>query len=218
VSQDLADLQALRAPMTAKLAATPIAEIETNAEMLTFAREVGRTAFADNCAPCHGTGGGGAKGFPNLNDDDWLWGGHVDDIRQTIEHGVRSPTDEVTRAGGMPAFGGTGVLDGAAMSTVADFVRSLSGLPTEKGADLVAGAKIFRENCVSCHGPEGRGNREVGAPNLADAVWFYGPEKKTIVEGLSKGRAGMMPSWHMRLDQTTIKALAVYVHSMGGGE
>jgi cytochrome c oxidase cbb3-type subunit III len=204
--------------MTAKLAATPIAEVETNAELLAFTREVGRTAFGDNCAPCHGAGGGGSKGFPNLNDDDWLWGGTLADISTTLEHGIRSPGDEATRTGGMPAFGSTGVLDGPAMSDVADFVRSLSGLSVEKGADLAAGAKVFAENCASCHGEQGRGNREVGAPNLADAVWFYGSDKKTIIEGLRNGRAGLMPAWGGRLDPTTIKALAIYVHSMGGGE
>jgi cytochrome c oxidase cbb3-type subunit 3 len=218
VAVDLAALQATRAPMTQKLSATPIADVAKDPELFAFTRALGRTAFGDNCAPCHGAGGGGAKGFPNLNDDDWLWGGKLADIQTTITHGIRWTADENTRVNAMPAFGKTGVLDAAAISNVADYVRGLSGLPTSPGADLAAGKKIFAENCVSCHGEGGRGNHELGAPNLTDAVWFYGPDKTTIVEGLVNGRGAAMPAWAGRLDPTTIKALAIYVHSMGGGQ
>ena len=117
----------------------------------------------------------------------------------------------------MPAFGRDGLLKANEISTVADYVRSLSGLSTETGADLARGAKIFADNCAVCHGPQGKGNREMGAPNLADQIWLYGPDKKTIVEGLSNGRGGLMPAWGGKLDDVTIKALAVYVHTLGGG-
>jgi cytochrome c oxidase cbb3-type subunit 3 len=118
----------------------------------------------------------------------------------------------------MPAFGRDGMLKADEISTVADYVRSLSGLSTEPGADLTRGAKIFADNCAACHGPQGRGNRDMGAPNLTDQIWLYGSDKKTIVEGLQNGRGGVMPAWGGKLDDVTIKALAVYVHTLGGGE
>jgi cytochrome c oxidase cbb3-type subunit 3 len=216
LAQDLADLEALRAPMTAKLNTASLDAIRNEPDLLGFAQALGKTAFADNCAPCHGAGGGGARGFPNLNDDDWLWGGSLAAIETTINHGIRSTVDEQTRQGAMPAF--TGVLDRPAMSAVADHVRSLSGLPVDPKADLAAGAKIFADNCAACHGEAGRGNREVGAPDLTDAVWFYGADKAVIVEGIAKGRGAVMPAWANRLDPPTIKAIALYVHSLGGGE
>ena len=215
---DLEALKALRGPMTAKLQATDIAAVEKDPELLGFTRALGKTIFADNCAPCHGAGGGGAKGYPNLNDDDWLWGGKLPDIVTTLTHGVHWEPDSETRVGGMPAFGKLGALDSGAMSNVADYVRSLAGLPVDEKADLAAGAKVFADTCASCHGKDAKGKRDVGSPNLTDAIWLYGSDKKTIVEGLTYGRAGGMPAWVGRLDPTTLKALAVYVHSLGGGE
>src|SRR6516165_6634837 len=132
-------------------------------------------AFADNCAPCHGAGGGGAKGYPNLVDNDWLWGGTLNDISQTITHGVRAGDDK-GHQGSMPAFGRDGMLKREDILVVADYVRSLSGLSTNPGADLARGAKIFADNCAPCHGPEGKGNRSVGAPNLTDQIWLYGSD------------------------------------------
>ena len=218
VVDDLAALKALRGPMTAKLEATDIAAVEKDPELLGFTRALGKTTFADNCAPCHGAGGGGAKGFPNLNDDDWLWGGKLPDIVTTLAHGVHWPADAASRAGGMPAFGKLGALDSQQMSDVADYVRSLSGLAADEKTDLKVGAKVFADTCASCHGNDGKGKRDIGSPNLTDAIWLYGSDKKAIVEGLASGRAGGMPAWGGRLDPTTIKALAVYVHSLGGGE
>jgi cytochrome c oxidase cbb3-type subunit III len=217
VATQLAELQQERGAMMAKLSAAPLKEIETKPELLDFARALGRRAFADNCAPCHGAGGGGAKGYPNLNDNDWLWGGSLDQIAQTIAHGVRAG-DEAGHQGSMPAFGRDGLLKPDEISTVADYVRSLSGLPTTSGADLARGAKIFADNCAVCHGPDGKGNREVGAPNLTDKIWLYGPDKQTIMDGIINGRGGVMPAWGGKLDDATIKALAVYVHTFGGGE
>jgi cytochrome c oxidase cbb3-type subunit 3 len=185
--------------------------------MLDFARAQGRAAFADNCAPCHGAGGGGAKGYPNLNDDDWLWGGTLDDIAYTIRHGVRS-TDDKSRQGSMPAFGRDKLLERPDILAVAEFTRSLSGLPVAAGADLARGKKVFADNCAACHGDAGKGNREIGAPDLTDQIWLYGPGQDVIVEGLMNGRGAMMPHWAPRLDDTTIKSLAVYVHTLGGGQ
>ena len=217
VSSDLAALQTQRAAMTSRLAASSLAEIESTPEMLDFARALGGRAFADNCAPCHGSGGGGAKGYPNLVDNDWLWGGSLDAISQTITHGVRSD-DEQGRQGSMPALGRDGMLKREDVLVVADYVRSLSGLSTTAGADLPRGAKIFADNCAVCHGPDGKGNRALGAPNLTDQIWLYSSDRETIIDGIWNGHGGVMPAWGGKLDPVTIKALTVYVHTFGGGE
>ena len=217
VVADMDQLKLLRGPMMDKLTNASLSEIAGDPLLLDFARAQGRAAFADNCAPCHGAGGGGGKGYPDLNDDDWLWGGKLEDIERTIRHGARGGDDD-GHQGRMPAFGRDGILKANEISTVADYVRSLSGLATEPDTDLALGKKIFADNCALCHGPEGKGNREVGAPNLTDKLWFYGSDKKIIIEGLQNGRGGIMPAWGGRLSDSTIKALTVYVHSLGGGE
>lgn len=217
VVADMDQLKLLRGPMMDKLTNASLSEIAGDPLLLDFARAQGRAAFADNCAPCHGAGGGGGKGYPDLNDDDWLWGGKLEDIERTIRHGARGGDDD-GHQGRMPAFGRDGILKANEISTVADYVRSLSGLATEPDTDLALGKKIFADNCALCHGPEGKGNREVGAPNLTDKLWFYGSDKKIIIEGLQNGRGGVMPAWGGRLSDSTIKALTVYVHSLGGGE
>ncbi|EIM29785.1 cytochrome-c oxidase, cbb3-type subunit III [Microvirga lotononidis] len=216
----VADLEALkqqRSGMTAKLAESSLDGIRQNPEMFAFARAQGKAAFGDNCAPCHGAGGAGAKGYPNLNDDDWLWGGSLAQIEQTIRYGARSTSDQ-GHSGSMPAFGRDGMLKREEIVQAADYVRSLSGLSTDKGADLAAGAKVFADNCAACHGEKGLGNQELGAPNLTDQIWLFGSDKATIVEGLMNGRGGVMPTWHGRLDDTTIKSLTLYVHSLGGDQ
>lgn len=214
---DLDELKRQRGPMTEKLANATLAEIVADPQLLDFARAQGRVAFADNCAPCHGAGGGGAKGYPNLNDDDWLWGGKLADIEQTIRHGARAGDDK-GRQGAMPAFGRDGILKPGEISASADYVRSLAGLAVEKDADLALGKKVFDANCAVCHGDNGKGNRELGAPNLTDKIWMYGADKATIVQGIQNGRGATMPAWNSRLSDPTIKALTVYVYSFGGGE
>lgn len=215
VVEDLDALHAQRGPMMAKLGSATTAEILADPQLLDFARAQGRVAFADNCAPCHGAGGGGTKGYPNLNDDDWLWGGKIADIEQTIRFGARAGNDQ-GRQGNMPPF--TGVLKPAEISNVADYVRSLSGLSTEAGADLAAGKKVFADNCAVCHGDNAKGNRELGSANLTDRIWLYGSDKAAIVDGIEKGHGGVMPTWDGRLSEPVIKSLAVYVYSFGGGE
>jgi cytochrome c oxidase cbb3-type subunit III len=217
VAAQVAELQQERGPMMAELSAASLKEIETTPQLLDFARALGRRAFADNCAPCHGAGGAGARGYPNLIDNKWLWGGSLDRIEQTITHGVRAG-DDAGHQGAMPAFGRDNLLKPDEISTVADYVRSRAGFKTEPGADLAQGAKIFADNCAACHGQDGKGNREVGAPNLTDNIWLYAPDKKTIMEGIINGRGGVMPAWGGKLDDATIKALTVYVHTFGGGE
>ena len=216
VVSDLADLEKIRGEKMVALAAARLAEIEKNPALLALARARGKTVFGDNCAPCHGSGGAGAKGFPNLNDDDWLWGGSLDQIKQTIEFGARSG-HEKGREGLMVAFGKDGILKKNEIANVAAYVRSLSGLSASKGLDIAAGKKIFADNCVACHGDDAKGKQDVGAPNLTDQIWLYGSDEKTIVETITNGRNGVMPAWTGRLDPATIKALAVYVHSFGGG-
>jgi len=217
VVSDLAALKAQRAPMMDKIAAASLQQILGDPQLADFATAQGRVTFRDNCAPCHGAGGGGGRGYPNLVDDDWLFGGKIDDIAQTIRHGSHAGDDQ-GHLTVMPAFGRDGMLKRAEIEAVADYVRSLSGLPVDPKADLAAGRKIFADNCVTCHGPDGKGKRDVGAPNLTDQIWLYGSDKATIVEGLWNGRGGVMPAWAGRLDDATIKAVAVYVHSLGGGE
>ncbi|MHC4044444.1 cytochrome-c oxidase, cbb3-type subunit III [Bradyrhizobium sp. 23AC] len=217
VTANLAQLEALRGEKMKALGTASLADIEKDPALLALARARGKTVFGDNCAPCHGSGAAGAKGYPNLNDDDWLWGGTLDQIMQTIQFGARSGNAKA-HEGQMLAFGRDGILKKDEIVTVANYVRSLSGLSTAAGYDPAAGKTIFAENCVSCHGEDGKGNQEFGAPNLTDQIWLYGSDESTLVETITKGRAGVMPTWSGRLDPVTTKALAVYVHSLGGGK
>jgi cytochrome c oxidase cbb3-type subunit III len=216
VAVDLADLRKSRGARAAALADTPLADIEKAPALLAFAQAQGKAAFANNCAPCHGAGAAGGKGYPNLNDDDWLWGGTLTDIRNTIAHGVRSGDPEGHESA-MPAFGKAGMPAGDII-TVANYVRSLSGLPVRPGVDLASGAKIFADNCAVCHGDIGKGNHDLGAPDLTDEIWLYGADEATIIETIVNGRGGVMPAWSGRLDPATINALAVFVHTLGGGK
>ncbi len=218
VSDDLNELKAMRSSMNGKIAAASLAEIERTPELLSFARAQGAAAFAIHCSTCHGAGGQGSKGYPNLNADRWIWGGTLDAIQTTIMHGARWDADPETHATLMPAFGRDSMLNEPDMSDVADYVRTLSGNPSEKGADLAEGHRIFDQNCAACHGADGKGNAELGAPNLRTQVWLYGASKAAIMERIQNGGGGVMPAWASRLDPTTIKSLAVYVHTLGGGK
>jgi len=217
VATDLNDLKALRAPMNTKLAATALGNIKTDQALADFTYAQGRAAFRENCGPCHGAGGGGAKGYPNLNDNDWLWGGTLEQIQQTVEFGIRSGHAKA-RESQMPAFGRDGMLKPNEIVAVANYVRSIASLSTRAGTDLAAAKNLFADNCAVCHGPEGKGNRELGAPDLTDGIWLFGPDEATIIDVIANSRSGVMPAWAGRLDPVTIKALAYYVHSLGGGE
>jgi cytochrome c oxidase cbb3-type subunit III len=217
VAVELANLEKIRGEKMAALATASLADIEKDPALLTLARARGKTVFGDNCAPCHGSGAAGAKGYPNLNDDEWLWGGSLDQIMQTIQYGVRSGHPKM-HEGQMLAFGKDGVLKPDQIVNVANYVRSLSGLPTQAGYDAAAGKKIFAENCTACHGDNAKGNQELGAPDLTDKIWLYGADEATLIETITNGRSGVMPAWEGRLDPVTLKAMAVYVHSLGGGK
>lgn len=217
VANDLNDLKTMRAPMTARLAATQLADIKTDQALADFTYAQGRSSFRENCGPCHGAGGGGARGYPNLNDNDWLWGGTLEQIQKTIEFGVRSGHAK-THESQMPAFGKDGMLKPNEIGTVANYVRSLANLSARPGAELAAGRKLYADNCAVCHGAEGKGNKELGAPDLTDGIWLFGSDEAAIVEVITNSRGGVMPAWTGRLDPMTIKALTFYVHSLGGGE
>ncbi|MGA8156170.1 MAG: cytochrome-c oxidase, cbb3-type subunit III [Rhodoplanes sp.] len=217
VAVEIAALHNLRGEKAVALANASLDEIEKNPALLAFARAQGKAAFGDNCAPCHGIGATGAKGYPNLNDDDWLWGGTLPAIYQTIQYGIRSGHPEA-RENQMPAFGKDGVLTREQIVQVANYVRSLSGLPLRQGVDLAAGKKIFADNCSVCHGEDGKGNQELGAPDLADRLYLRGSDEASIIDMINNGGGGVMPAWTGRLNPATLKALAVYVHTLGGGK
>ena len=214
VRQELADLSIQRAAMVDQLSKSTLPQISADPKLAEFARAYGRSAFGNNCAPCHGSGGQGSKGYPNLNADRWLWGGTLDQISATITHGARSG-DPDGHEGNMPDFGKSGILTKDQINAVAEYVVSLSNPTT---ADVSAGKKVFTENCTPCHGDNAKGNPDVGAPNLTTKIWLYGGDKATIVETLTNGRGGHMPAWGGKLDPVTIKSLTIFVHSLGGGQ
>ncbi len=199
-----------------KLATTPLDRIKDDADLLRFAMAGGNTAFQANCAPCHGRGAQGFTGYPNLNDDDWLWGGSLEEIHKTIGVGVRSDPKD-TRLSQMPRYGLEKLLSDAQIDDAAEYVLSLTGQSIDKNA-VVRGQKLYAEQCAACHGADGKGLKEFGSPNLTDAIWLYGGTKPAIVESIRTGRGGVMPAWVGRLDPVTLKALTVYVHSLGGGK
>jgi cytochrome c oxidase cbb3-type subunit 3 len=216
----LAELEAAKAArgvLGTALADASLEEIRTRPELLKLALANGKAAFGDNCAACHGAGATGRPGYPNLQDDEWLWGGSLAEIYQTIRYGARSSRDE-TRQGEMPAFGRDSMLKREEIQAVSNYVLSLSGKAFDPKLRLEDGRKIFAQNCAACHGDNGRGNRELGAPNLADAIWLYGSTPQQVAATIHNGRRGVMPAWESRLDPVTLKALAVYVHSLGGGQ
>jgi cytochrome c oxidase cbb3-type subunit III len=200
-----------------QLVAMPLESVAQDTTLNQYATSAGGAVFMTWCAQCHGSGAAGAKGYPNLLDDDWLWGGAIDDIHTTITHGIRNETDPDARYSQMPAFGRDGILEKADISAVVNFVMSLSETPQDPS--LVArGAEVFAENCVSCHGAEGKGDRAQGAPNLTDAIWLYGGDYATLHETVTNARFGVMPAWGERLSEAQIRAVAIYVHQLGGGE
>lgn len=216
VARQLEGLQALRGAGDAKLKAASLQQIEGDPELQAHALAVGDSVFGDNCATCHGPGGAGLKGYPNLRDDVWLWGGSLEEIQHTIEVGVRS-THPQTRMSLMPAFGRDQMLEGAKVNDLTEYVVSLSGRQADAAA-VGRAAPIFAEQCAACHGPAGQGDRAQGAPDLTDSEWLYGSSREAIREQIWNGRNGVMPAWSGRFSPETIKALAVYIHANAGGE
>lgn len=212
------DLQAetlRRAPITEALAAVSVEQLAADQRLYQAAVQGGAAAFKIHCVQCHGSGAAGSPGYPNLNDDDWLWGGDLPAIHYTLTHGIRQPDHAATRLSQMPAY--AGILTNREIDAVTAYVQSLSG-SSSPNAQSTAGAALFATNCVSCHGADGRGMRQFGAPNLTDGIWLYGGDTASIKTTITKARYGIMPRWDNRLDPVTIKMLAAYVHSLGGGE
>lgn len=216
VNADVRAVVAQRAATMDRIAALSFADIRKDPQLMAAANTAGRIAFANNCQPCHAAGGGGQPAYPALAAGAWIWGGTLDAIQQTIAHGIRSG-DPDAREAQMPRFGADGILKPAEIQQVADYVMTLFG-HADAGKDVTAGQKIFAENCAICHGDAGQGDREKGAPRLASQVHLYGNDRATVVAQITTPRMGMMPAWNTRLDPATIKALALYVHSLGGGE
>ena len=212
LTRELDEQTKARSAFVDRIRTASFEDIRKDPELFNFALAGGRSAFQNNCTQCHGAGGAGSKGFPNLADDDWLWGGKLDQIYQTIQHGIRN-TDEKSRQTMMPRFGVDGLLTVPQVGAVTDYVLSLSG----RGKPNAEGAKIFAEQCVSCHQATGKGNQEMGAPDLTDGIWLYGGDRDSIYNTIFYARNGSMPAWGQRLDEATLKMLALYVHTLGGG-
>ncbi|GAA0777715.1 cytochrome-c oxidase, cbb3-type subunit III [Roseibium denhamense] len=206
-----------RSEFADKVVATPLEEISQDAELLRFAMANGQAAFGDNCAPCHGAGGNGFEGYPNLQDDTWIWGGTMDDIHTTLLYGIRVDNDNA-RFGEMPAYGRDEIFSKEEIDQVANYVASRTGLETDEGADLAAGETLYVDNCAACHGDNLEGIQELGAPSLMSANYLYGKSLDAIKAQITNPRNGVMPAWEGRLDEATIKSLTVYVHSFGGGQ
>ncbi|MBI2717557.1 MAG: cytochrome-c oxidase, cbb3-type subunit III [Rhizobiales bacterium] len=202
-----------------KIAATPVAGIMKDEKLRAFATAAGAAAFKVNCVQCHGSGAAGAIGYPNLNDNDWLWGGSIDEIYATIGNGIRAPGNASTHASQMPNFGGDGILKPEQIADVANYVWTLSGGKPDDAAAATRGKQIYADNCAACHGDAGQGNKEFGAPNLADQIRLYSKNGsiKDIEAQVTRPRHGVMPAWGAKLGDTAVKELAVFVHSLGGG-
>lgn len=216
VAASVSELRDARATQGQQLINASLDEILRDQSLRQFAQAAGESAFGDNCATCHGSGGQGFPGYPTLADDVWLWGGTLDEIEHTIEFGIRQDNDE-TRFSMMPAFGRDELLETGDIRNVAHYVRTLSGLEAAS-EESHEGKQVYMDNCVDCHGTDGKGMLEEGAPNLTDAEWLYGDDYNVVYETIYNARNSAMPAWGERYDDATIKALAVYVYSLSGGE
>ncbi len=214
------------AGIKARLVATDLAEIEGDDALKRFAMSAGAAVFRTNCATCHGAGAAGVpgKGYPSLLDDDWLWGGDLAAIHFVVSHGIRNTTDPDARQSEMPKFGMDALLTREQIAQVVEYVLQLAGQDHD-AALAGAGVPLFTDNCASCHGEDGKGSRDLGSPNLSDAIWLYGGDRATITTTVSAARYGVMPDWGFaaagakpRLTEDQIRAVAVYVHALGGGE
>lgn len=212
VAADIAHFDEMNAPLDTAIVSAELTEITSDADLRNYAVNGGGAIFRTYCSQCHGAGAAGAPGYPNLLDDDWLWGGDVEAVHQTIAHGIRSDTDDDTRYSEMPAF--ADILSDEEITDVTAYVGALSD-----GVDADhPGAEVFADNCISCHGETGEGMRDQGAPNLTDAIWLWGGSPEVIEATIRHSRYGQMPAWTGRLTEAEIRQVAVYVHGLGGGE
>ncbi len=219
VKAEIEAVDASHAGIEGRLVAADLTAIAADPEVNQYAVSAGAAIFRSNCSQCHGAGAAGVKasGYPNLLDDDWLWGGDIEAIHATVAHGIRNTTDADARFSQMPAFGE--LLEPGQIEPLVQHVLAISGQPHD-AALAALGAKVYaeNENCVACHGAEGLGNRDLGAPNLTDAIWLYGGDAETLKSVITYARNGVMPNWSPRLSEADIRSVAIYVHQLGGGE
>ncbi len=219
IARDLEEAEAANAEINAELASVELTSIPENQELLTYANNAGGAIFRTWCAQCHGSGAAGAKGYPNLLDDNWLWGGTMEDIHYTVTHGIRNEVDPDARWSQMPAFGADEILPEEEIEAVVNYVMDLSGQEPRDPSLVETGAEVFDINCTSCHGQDGTGDRMQGAPNLTDAIWLYGGDYDTLHETVTYARFGVMPPMGgAELSEAEIRAVTTYVHGLGGGE
>ncbi len=215
VAQDIARFENANADISAQLAAADLNTLVANEDLNRYAISAGGAVFRNNCSQCHGSGAAGAEGYPNLLDDDWLWGGDFDNIAYTVRHGIRNEEDWDARWSEMTAF--DEIFSKDEVEAVVQHVLAISGQPHD-AALAGTGSVLFLDNCAACHGDTGTGNRDLGAPNLTDAIWLYGGDAAAIEETVRYARFGVMPPWGERLSEAEIKAVTAYVHQLGGGE
>lgn len=202
---------AVNAALIGELVAVDLTAFDPQSDLHRYAVARGSSVFRAQCSQCHGSGAAGAIGYPNLLDNDWLWGGTLENIAMSVRHGIRNATDDDARWSEMPAFGD--ILEKPEIEAIASFVPTLADPDWQS-----EGGVLFSDNCASCHGDAGLGDRDQGAPNLADAIWLYGGDHDSLVETITNARFGVMPAWGQRLSEADVRAVSAYVHSLGGGE
>lgn len=212
VVQQIAAHETANADLVGELLAVELAAFDPQSDLHRYAAARGAAVFRAQCSQCHGAGAAGGVGYPNLLDNDWLWGGNLESIAYSIRHGIRNETDPDAHWSEMPAFGE--MLSADEIEAIADFLPKLGDEVAEEGE----GAMLFADNCASCHGDAGLGNRDLGAPNLADSIWLYGGDREDVIASITYARFGVMPAWGQRLSEADVRAVATYVHSLGGGE
>ncbi len=215
---ELVAAKAGQASYLARIDAMDVADIVKDEELARFARAGGSSAFKVYCSQCHGSGASGAAGYPNLNDDEWIWGGTPEAIYTTIAHGVRYDADFDTRFNEMPRFGADQILERDQIRAIANYVAELSGGEADP-ALIAEGETLFADNCTSCHAEGGVGDPELGGPAINNGIWLYGDGTvETIIAQINEPQHGVMPAWREKLGDATVKQLAVYVHGLGGGQ
>ena len=216
VAEDIAAVAEANEAINMRLASAELTEVAADAELNGYAVSAGAEVYRTWCTQCHGSGAAGAVGFPNLLDDDWLWGGDIESIYYTIAHGIRNEEDDDAHYSEMPAFGD--LLEAEEITSVVNYVMDLSGGTPQDASQVAAGAVVFEDNCSACHGEAGEGDIYQGAPSLNDAIWLYGGDYDTLMETVQYSRYGVMPPWIGRLTEAEVRAAALYVHQLGGGE
>ncbi|PPB82180.1 cytochrome c oxidase cbb3-type subunit 3 [Albidovulum inexpectatum] len=218
VAEEIRQFEERNAPIEARLVSVDLNEIANDPELVNYTQNAGGAIFRTWCAQCHGSGAAGNKGYPNLLDNDWLWGGTIEDIHYTISHGIRNEEDPDARYSEMPRFGADGLLEKEQIDQVVQYVLKISG-QAHDAAMAAEGEVIFADNCAACHGEDGTGDRTQGAPNLTDAIWLYGGDVDTLTQTVTYSRFGVMPPMGgAELSEAEIRAVAAWVHSRGGGE